>query len=105
LSDLKTAIKPSHQRAQYNLGIIYAEGKGVPQDYVQAHKWFNLAAAYYPASEVEQRNSAVENRKSCSGKYDTRAGRRGAEIGARVETALMATAPGARDSKPPPILV
>ena len=22
----------------------YARGNGVPQDYVQAHKWFNLAA-------------------------------------------------------------
>ena len=24
---------------------MYANGQGVPQDYVQAHKWFNLAAA------------------------------------------------------------
>ena len=24
---------------------MYANGKGVPQNYVQAHKWFNLAAA------------------------------------------------------------
>ena len=24
---------------------MYAKGQGVPQDYVQAHKWFNLAAA------------------------------------------------------------
>ena len=32
-------------RAQYNLGIMYATGQGVPQDYVQAHMWFNLAVA------------------------------------------------------------
>jgi TPR repeat protein len=27
------------------LGFIYAEGKGVQQDYVTASMWFNLAAA------------------------------------------------------------
>jgi TPR repeat protein len=31
--------------AQYKLGLIYEEGLGVTQDYVEAHKWFNLAAA------------------------------------------------------------
>jgi len=30
--------------AQDNLGVMYGKGRGVPQDYVQAHKWFNLAA-------------------------------------------------------------
>jgi TPR repeat protein len=30
--------------AQTNLGAMYALGQGVPQDYVQAHMWFNLAA-------------------------------------------------------------
>ena len=24
---------------------MYANGEGVPQDYVQAHKWFDLAAS------------------------------------------------------------
>ncbi len=31
--------------AQLNLGDIYAEGRGVPQDLAEAHKWYNLAAA------------------------------------------------------------
>jgi TPR repeat protein len=31
--------------AQSRLGEMYAEGLGVPQDYVQAHLWFNLAAS------------------------------------------------------------
>ena len=32
-------------RAQSLLGSMYIEGKGVPQDYVLAHKWLNLANA------------------------------------------------------------
>ena len=31
--------------AQFNLGVMYFHGQGVPQDYVQAHLWFNLSAA------------------------------------------------------------
>ncbi len=31
--------------ALQNLGIMYAWGTGVPQDYVQAHMWFNLAVS------------------------------------------------------------
>ncbi len=30
--------------AQLGLGIMYAGGKGVTQDYVAAHMWFSLAA-------------------------------------------------------------
>ncbi|MGM0702891.1 MAG: peptidoglycan-binding protein [Pseudomonadota bacterium] len=31
--------------AQYRLGQMHEAGQGTPQDYVQAHKWYNLAAA------------------------------------------------------------
>jgi TPR repeat protein len=31
--------------AQFSLGFMYRRGDGVPQDYVQAHMWANLAAA------------------------------------------------------------
>ena len=30
--------------AQYNLGLIYYKGQGIPQDYDAAFKWFELAA-------------------------------------------------------------
>ena len=29
--------------AQSNLGLMYEKGLGVEQDYVEAHKWFNIA--------------------------------------------------------------
>jgi uncharacterized protein len=31
--------------AQNRLGVMYLTGRGVPQDYIQAHMWFNLSAA------------------------------------------------------------
>ena len=31
--------------AQNNLGFMYVYGKGVLQDYVRAHMWFNIAAS------------------------------------------------------------
>ena len=31
--------------AQYNLGLMYANGRGVAQDYKEAVKWYRLAAA------------------------------------------------------------
>ena len=31
--------------AQIVIGTMYADGRGVPQDYVRAHMWLNLAAA------------------------------------------------------------
>ena len=30
--------------ALYALGLLYSTGQGVALDYVEAHKWFNLAA-------------------------------------------------------------
>ena len=32
-------------KAQLNLGVMYANGEGVPKDYVQAAKWFYLGKA------------------------------------------------------------
>ena len=40
---------------------MYADGRGVPQDDVQAHMWFNLAASRLTG---EQREIAVRGRDS-----------------------------------------
>ena len=53
------AADPENAAAQFNLGVKYATGQGVPQDYVQAHMWFNLAAS---RSTGEVRDDAVERR-------------------------------------------
>ena len=40
----KPMAEQGHAEAQYNLGGMYAEGRGVPQDYGEATKWFRKAA-------------------------------------------------------------
>ena len=41
----RKAADQGNARAQGNLGVMYADGQGVPKDYVQAYMWFNLGAA------------------------------------------------------------
>ncbi|MGK2959439.1 MAG: tetratricopeptide repeat protein [Acidimicrobiales bacterium] len=64
----RKAAEQGHARAQYNLGIMYAKGQGVAQDYVQAHMWSNLATAGYPLEYTEPRKSAVDFRDRLAAK-------------------------------------
>ncbi len=45
LDSVKKAAAQGDGGAQYNLGLRYAQGQGVAQDYAEAIKWFRLAAA------------------------------------------------------------
>jgi TPR repeat protein len=40
----RKAAEQGHPIAKLYLGVMYAEGRGVPQNYVLAHMWFSLAA-------------------------------------------------------------
>ncbi len=44
LAQYERDAKVGRADALYNLGLAYSTGQGVAQDYVAAHKWFNLAA-------------------------------------------------------------
>ena len=48
-----------YAEARFNLGFMYDTGRGVPQDDVQAHMWYNLAAS---RSTGEKRENAVKFR-------------------------------------------
>ena len=39
------AAEQGHAAAQSNLGLMYALGIGVPEDYVKAHMWFLISEA------------------------------------------------------------
>jgi hypothetical protein len=51
----RNAAEQGDVRAQYNIGYLYRNGKGVPQDFAKAYFWFDLAtAAEQDASLLEQ---------------------------------------------------
>ena len=43
---------------QFNLGVMYSKGQGVPQDYVLAHMWFNLSSSQGITTAIKGRNIA-----------------------------------------------
>lgn len=45
LRELRPLAEQGDARAQTLLGLMYRDGQGVPQDFVHAHLWLNLAAA------------------------------------------------------------
>ena len=47
----RKAAEQGYGEAQHMLGGMYGKGQGVPQDYVQAHKWYNLAALRLPTGK------------------------------------------------------
>ena len=57
----RKAAKHGDPDVQFNLGVMYFKGQGVPQDYVLAHKWINLAAS---RSTGEAREKFVKVRHS-----------------------------------------
>jgi TPR repeat protein len=40
----RLAAEQGHDNSQFNLGVAYANGRGVIQDNVYAHMWANLSA-------------------------------------------------------------
>jgi TPR repeat protein len=42
--------------AQFNLGLMYAKGQGVLQDYVRAHMWWSIAASSGNKTAVKNRD-------------------------------------------------
>ena len=65
-SDRFAAAEHGEPAALYDLGLLYSTGHGVEQNYVEAHKWFNLAAmrgvrrAQVDRSELARDMSAFE---------------------------------------------
>ena len=44
----ETAAAQGDARAQTNLGVLYQNGQGMPEDYVRAYMWYSLAATHSP---------------------------------------------------------
>lgn len=66
LGKMRRAADQGDTQAQTALGKAYKDGLGVPQDYAQAHKWYNLAAASSGTSQRERelRDIAFKEREA-----------------------------------------
>ena len=71
-----------------SLGMMYEHGQGVPQNYIMAHMWFNLAASR--ATDTATRDQAAQELQSHGRRDDARSDRRGATAGAPVEAEVRA---------------
>ena len=55
----RAAAQAGDRRSMLALGRLLAEGSGVVQDYVEAHKWFNLAASRGEAEAAKERDAVA----------------------------------------------
>ena len=60
LSEWEAAAAEGDVRAMMTLGRAYQRGAGVPQDYILAHFWFNVAASQDDSRAVAERDSLAE---------------------------------------------
>lgn len=59
----KKAAAKDHVKAQLRLAEMYVKGEGVPQDYVEAYKWFYLAGMFGANGEPQLRGSVRRQRQ------------------------------------------
>ena len=59
IAEWQASAKAGEAEAMLALGRLYLRGIGLPQNYVQAHKWFNLAASRGEAVAVAERDALV----------------------------------------------
>ena len=57
LTEWRAAAGAGDRRAMLALGRLHLQGLGVVQDYVEAHKWLNLAASRGEAAALEERDA------------------------------------------------
>ncbi|MCY4384584.1 MAG: ankyrin repeat domain-containing protein [Nitrospinae bacterium] len=60
LREWRRAARAGDSRAMAALGRAFAKGVGVPQDFVEAHKWLNLAAARGDEKAAAERDALAK---------------------------------------------
>ena len=106
LAQWQAAAKTGDARAMLALGRAYVKGLGVPQDYVEAHKWLNLAAAEGNAQAASERDALAAKmtaEERSEAQKLARAWRSGSTVDAPKAVAVpQATAPSPPAGPPPP---
>ena len=66
----KKAAEKGHVKAQLRLAEMYVKGEGVPQDYVEAYKWFYLAGMFGANGEPQLRGNVRRQRQMLTQKMN-----------------------------------
>ncbi len=64
LAETRKKTEQGEALAQFNLGLMYDNGTGVPKDLVQAHMWWNIAGA--KGNEDAKKNLAIIEKQMSS---------------------------------------
>ena len=101
----RAAAGKSDGRAMLALGRAYVKGFGVPQDYVEAHKWLNLAAARGNVGAVDERDALAQKmtpRQIASAQQRARSWRPGSSVTAPKAVDAPRTPSSSPPAGPPP---
>lgn len=109
LSQWGAAADMGDGRAMLALGRLYFQGLGVLQDFVEAHKWLNLAASRGEAEAVKERD-ALAARMTADERVEARRlarawrpdGHRAADTPVDASTSTAASSSASDASTPPP---
>ena len=77
------AADQGDERAQYNIGVMYEKGRGIPQNYKTAVKWFTLsgksgfASAQYKLGVMNEKGRGVPQNYMTAAKWYTLAAEQG----------------------------
>lgn len=60
-SGYRLAAEQGDANAQNKMGKIYENGTGIPQDYVRAHMWWNIAASSDESKNASKNRDSIAN--------------------------------------------
>ena len=100
LAEWRAAADGGDRRAMLALGRLYVKGLGAPQDYIEAYKWFNLAASRGERAALPERDALAA--KMTPQQVATAQERAAAwRPGASRDAPVAAEAPAAAGGPPP----
>ncbi|MDE0331907.1 MAG: SUMF1/EgtB/PvdO family nonheme iron enzyme [Nitrospinae bacterium] len=100
LKEWRAAARKGDRRAMLALGRAFVKGLGVPKDFIEAHKWLNLAAARGDAKAAAERD-ALEKRMTLEEQAEARKLARAWRSAARPTTSLLPRRKAPRPASPP----
>ena len=102
VSEWMSSADAGDGRAMLEIGRAHLQGLGVLQDFVEAHKWFNLAASRGAEGALEERDALGERMTADERAEAQKLARQWRPGGGATESAAAGTRTPSATPKPPP---